>query len=93
MNLKKKKYGSKGKILRKILIFKKIFWKVLTDILTKTSQNIFAYSFISEHSKHFFYFEKKTYIFVRRRGGGGGGGGGVASTARVFLTWSQSSYN
>ena len=27
--------------------------------LQKTSQNIFAYSFVSEHSKHFLYFEKK----------------------------------
>ena len=38
-------FGSKGKIPRQISIF-------LTDILAKMSQNIFAYSFFSEHSKH-----------------------------------------
>ena len=32
---------------------RKISSQVLTDTLKKTSQNIFAYSFISEHSKHF----------------------------------------
>ena len=35
---------------------KKIFWKmfkILTDIHAKMSQNTFAYSFVSEHSKHF----------------------------------------
>ena len=31
----------------------------LTDTLGKMSQNIFAYSFVSEHSKHFFYLKKK----------------------------------
>ena len=29
------------------------------DILASILQNIFAYSFVSEHSKHFLYFEKK----------------------------------
>ena len=29
------------------------------------SQNIVAYSFVSEHSKHFFYAEKKTCILKR----------------------------
>ena len=49
----------------KISIFKKIFLKMskfLTDTLAKSSQNIFVYSFASEHSKHPF-FEKETCIF------------------------------
>ena len=36
---------------------KKIFWKmfkILTDTHAKMSKNTFAYSFVSEHSKHFF---------------------------------------
>ena len=48
-------FGSKGKILQ---YFKKIF-RFLTDTPAKRSHNIFAYSFVSEHSKHFL-FEKKT---------------------------------
>ena len=44
-------FGCKGKVLKEYL--NKIFWEVLTDTLAKTSTNIFAYSFISEHSKHF----------------------------------------
>ena len=40
------------KILKKFPIFKQIF-------LAKTSQNSFAYSFVSENSRHFFYFKKK----------------------------------
>ena len=38
--------------------------KFLSDTLAKISQNIFAYSKVSEHSKHFFYMlRKKTRIF------------------------------
>ena len=47
--LKEKKLCSKGKIIRKMF---------LTETLAKMSQNMYAYSFFSEHSKHFFYFEK-----------------------------------
>ena len=32
------------------------------DTLPKISQNIFAYSFVSEHSTIFFYFEKKLFL-------------------------------
>ena len=59
---RKKKIGSKGKNLEIFKYFKKIFWKMskfLTYTLTKSSQNIFAYSFVSEHSKHFFIITKK----------------------------------
>ena len=38
--------------LQWMIMKKKISSQVLTDTLTKTSQNIFTYSFIS-HSKHF----------------------------------------
>ena len=38
-------------------------FQLLTDTLAKMSQNIFAYSFVSEHIKHFFYFEKIKCIF------------------------------
>ena len=41
-------------------ILKSILKRFFTDSLAKSSQNIFAYSFVSEHSKHYFYFEKKT---------------------------------
>ena len=44
--------------------------KFLTDTLANMSQNIFAEYFVSEHSKHFFYFEKTIAFFS---GGGGGG--------------------
>ena len=47
---------------------KKSSWIVGT--LTKTSQNIFAYSFISEHSKHFVYIQKKTFLSELGEGGG-----------------------
>ena len=43
------------KVLREMTIFKNIGKKFLTDTLAKTSQDIFAYSFISEHSKHPFF--------------------------------------
>ena len=46
---------------RKILIFWKIK-KFLTDTLAKMKQNIFAYSFVSEHFNHFYLFwEKKLF--------------------------------
>ena len=45
---------------------KKSSWIVGT--LAKTSQNIFAYSFISEHSTHFVYIQQKHF---KRTGGGG----------------------
>ena len=47
---------------------KKVF-NFLTDTLAKMSQNIVAYSFVSEHSQHLF-FMKKTCI-LKRRGGDG----------------------
>ena len=48
---RKKYYGSKGNTLKKFQYFKKIcMYFFLTDTLTKMSQNIFAYSFVSEHS-------------------------------------------
>ena len=51
-----------------VLKEKRIFYNFLTDAPTKMSQNIFAYSFVSENSEHFLYFEKKkTRIFI---GGG-----------------------
>ena len=37
------------------------------DTLAKISQNIFAYSFDLEHSKHFFYVEKKLAFFGGER--------------------------
>ena len=67
---KKKNFGSKGKLLS-FQYFKKIFWKMFLEFcFSKMSQNILAYSFVSEHNKYFFYFEKKKCIFS-------GGGGGV----------------
>ena len=51
-------------------IFQENIWKTeLTDTLAKTSQNIYAYSFVKEHSKPFSLFlEEKTCSF--KRGGG-----------------------
>ena len=52
---RKKNFGSKRKIVLKM------FFK---DTLAKSSQSIFAYSFFSEHSKHFiFILREKTCIF------------------------------
>ena len=45
-----------------INIWRKYFEKYpsfLTDTLSKSLQNSFAYSFVSENSRNFFYFEKK----------------------------------
>ena len=50
---KKKNLIVEEKYLEKFQYFKKIFFN---ENLAKSSQNIFAYSFVSEHSKHFFYF-------------------------------------
>ena len=36
----------------------------LTDTLANILQNSFAYSFVSEHYKHFFYFDKKNAVFA-----------------------------
>ena len=58
----------KGKILRKNFNVVRKYWGkcFLTDTLAKTSQNIFAYSFVSEHSKHSFLFqEKKLEFFIQ----------------------------
>ena len=52
---KKKNFGSEGKIL--IIIF-------LTDTLAKMSQNIFAYSLVSEHSNNFFVILRKNLHFL-----------------------------
>ena len=47
---RKKKFGLK----EKCQYFKSIFLtKFLTDTLAKISRNIFAYSYVSEHSKYF----------------------------------------
>ena len=40
----------------------------LTDTLANMSQNIFAYSFISEQSKHFFLFREKNLHFLEAGG-------------------------
>ena len=58
---RRKKIGSKGKILFNIL--RKYFEMFLTYTLSKMSKNIFAYSFVSEHFKTFFLFWEKTCIF------------------------------
>ena len=43
--------------------FERMEW-FLMDTLAKMSQNMFAYSIVSEHSKHFFLFlEKKLASF------------------------------
>ena len=51
------KFGCQGK-LEKFQYLKKILGKMqkrfLKDTLTKTSQNIFVNSFVSEYTKHFF---------------------------------------
>ena len=48
--VEEKKFGSKGKILRKYKIYKKIFLKMfLTDTLAKVSQHIFTFYLVSEH--------------------------------------------
>ena len=62
------KCGSKGKILLgKFQYFKEIFEKMfLTDTLAKTSKNIFAYSFVSEHTKHIILFDEKKIAFLLR---------------------------
>ena len=46
-------FGPRGKNFN---ILRKYFEQcpILTDTLAKMSQNIFAYSFVSEHSKHYF---------------------------------------
>ena len=53
---RKTKNGSEGK--RKML-----GKQFLTDTLAKTSQSSFACSYVSDHSRHFFYFEEKNCIF------------------------------
>ena len=45
---RRKNFSSKEKILQ--------YFNILMDTLTKISQNILAYSFVSEHSKHFYKF-------------------------------------
>ena len=56
-------------------------FKFLTDTLAKISQNICAYSFVSENSKDFFlYFEKNTCSF----NGGGGGHPSFQHTGRWY---------
>ena len=57
---KEKNDGSERKLLSYL---KKIFWnlsKFWADTIAKISQNLFAYSFVWEHSKQLsFYFKKK----------------------------------
>ena len=56
---RRKNFGFKGKI--------SIILKILTYTLAKSPQNIFAYSFVPKHSKHFFFILRKKNFF----GGGG----------------------
>ena len=56
---RKKNFGSKGKIL---FLFS-LKNKFLTDTLAKMSRNYFCI-FVSEHSKHFFYFKKNLHFLV-----------------------------
>ena len=55
-------FGSKGKFQ----YFKKAFWKMskfLMDTLVRMLKNIFAYSFVSEHTKHSSFYKKKSVYF------------------------------
>ena len=65
---RKGNFGSKGKYLGKISIFNEnILWNVSTflmDTLANISQKFFVYSFVSEHSKHFFYLRQKKLAFL-----------------------------
>ena len=64
---RKQNFCTKDKMLKKNIY---IYLLNLTDTLAKMSQNIFAYSSVSEHSKHFFlYFEKKLPFLSAGRGG------------------------
>ena len=62
----KKYFGSKGKKMRKFQYFKKLLF--LMDTHAKISQNIFAKSFVSEHSKHLFFILRDKLAFFS--GGG-----------------------
>ena len=58
-------------VKEKFQYFKKkceIFLQVLADTLKKYSENLFAYSCVSEHSEHFEFFPTKTYIFSANKG-------------------------
>ena len=62
MILKEKKFDYKGKFQ----YFRKILGKMskfLTDTLANISQNILAYSFVSEHSKSLFFILRKNCFF------------------------------
>ena len=52
---------------KKTLVLKEKYCKYceqfLMDTLANISQNIFAYTFVSEHSKHFFLFREKKNFF------------------------------
>ena len=65
--LKKKIFCSKGKNNFDIL---KNF-SFLTNTLAKLSKTIFAYSFVSEHSMHFFFILRKNLHFLEKGGGAG----------------------
>ena len=54
----------------------KMLRQILTDTLANISQNVFAHSFVLEHSKHLFYFKKKI-AFLAAGGGVDGGGGEI----------------
>ena len=71
MILKEKNLVLKEKYLEKFQYFEKILWKMdnVMDTLSKMSQNIFAYSFVSEHSNIFCILIKKMCFFSD--GGGG----------------------
>ena len=62
-------------ILEDIAILCKIFFPIYkcfyTNTLVKTSQDVFAYSFVTEHSKHFISSILRKKIAVLAVGGGG----------------------
>ena len=67
-----KNFDFKGKILKKVQYLTKIFWiffNFLTDTLSKKSQNIVAYSFVSEHSKYLFLMLRNKLAFLSGEGG------------------------
>ena len=65
---RRKKFGSKGKI-QYVNKYCEICVKLSIDTLAKISHYIYAYSFFSEHSKHFFISRKKKWILPLRWGG------------------------
>ena len=63
---KKQNFGSKGKNASKSSIS---YENIFNGHPSKNVTIIVAYSFVSEHSKHFFYVEKKKLAFLSSGGG------------------------